>query len=234
MGDGVSDELAPGEGGALTKFSRRRELAIAVAGYGIYLLVRRAVCTAEGRRRARRNGERILALERRLGLALEAPVQRWFLRRPRLVHALNAGYAAFNVTLTVGWLWRLFMRSDDGYYALRRAAVIAYLAPQPIFLLFPAEPPRRLDGFVDTVSDLGPVSLDSPLLVRFYNPVAAMPSLHCAFAVVTAGSMAERSNPLSRAYPPLVALAVVATGNHYLLDVVGGAALGLVARRLAG
>jgi len=215
------------------RFSRKRELAIFVGGYGAYLLVRRAVFTPEGRRRARRNGERILALERRLGLAVEEPVQRRLLRRPRLVHALNVGYAAFNVTLTAGWLWRLFQRGDSGYHPLRRACVISYLAPQPVFLLFPTEPPRRLDGFVDTIAHLSRIDIESPGLVRFYNPVAAMPSLHCAFAVVTAASMAERSNPLSLAYPPLVALAVVATGNHYVLDVVGGFALGLAARKLS-
>jgi membrane-associated phospholipid phosphatase len=129
----------------------------------------------------------------------------------------------------------MFHRHDRGYHALRRACVISYLAPQPIFLLFPTEPPRRLDGegFIDTIAHLANIDIESPLLVRFYNPVAAMPSLHCAFAVVTAASLAERKSPLSLAYPPVVALAVVATGNHYVLDVVGGLALGLLARRLS-
>jgi PAP2 superfamily protein len=216
------------------RFSTSWELAIGVVAYGLYLLVGRAVRTPEGRRRARRNGERILALERRLGIAVEAALQQRLLRRPRLVHALNAGYVAFNVTITAGWLWRMFTRRDVDYHALRRACVISYVAPQPVLLLFPTEPPRRLDGFVDTIAHLARIDIESPRLVRLYNPVAAMPSMHCAFAVVTAASMADRRHPLSTVYPPFVALVVVATGNHYVLDVVAGVALGLAARRLSG
>ena len=72
----------------------------------------------------------------------------------------------------------------------------------------------------------------------FYNPVAAMPSLHVAFAVVTGGEIAERSGSVvvrtaARAYAPLVATVVAGTGNHYVLDAVAGAALGAAARRLS-
>jgi hypothetical protein len=80
--------------------------------------------------------------------------------------------------------------------------------------------------------------LEHPLLVRFYNPVAAMPSLHVAFAVVTGAAIAERTDSravkaAAYAYPPLVSLVVAATGNHYVLDAVGGAALGAAARSVA-
>ena len=71
--------------------------------------------------------------------------------------------------------------------------------------------------------------------MRLYNPVAAMPSHHVAFAMVTGLGMARHArNPLMRAfgivYPAAVSLVVVATGNHYTLDVIAGAALGVVAR----
>ena len=36
-----------------------------------------------------------------------------------------------------------------------------------------------------------------------------------------------------RGYAPLVAVVVVATGNHFVVDVAAGAALGVLARRLA-
>jgi membrane-associated phospholipid phosphatase len=106
-----------------------------------------------------------------------------------------------------------------------------------MFLLFPTAPPRALDGFVDTLSEVSGVDLEHPLLVRFYNPVAAMPSLHVAFATVTGAAIAQQvESPVARAaahaYAPLVAVVVAGTGNHYVLDSVAGAALGTAVRRL--
>lgn len=219
--------------------SVRRELSIGLLVYAVYLLVRKLVLDRHGRARAVRNAERVVVLEERLGLHVEPAVQRFLLRFPRTLQVLNVGYGVFNVGLTVGWLVLLHRRGDPGYGRLRRACVLAHLGAQPVFFLLPTAPPRALDGFVDTLADLSGIDLEHPFLVRFYNPVAAMPSLHLAFAVVTAGAMAERaSSPVAKAaayaYPPLVAVVVAGTGNHYVLDAVAGAALGAGARRFAG
>ena len=220
-------------------FSLRREVTLALVVYGLYLLVRTLVLRGSGRARARRNAERIVAVEERLGLDVESALQRAVLRFPRTVHGLNVGYVAFNVTLTLGWLLLLYRRRDPAYHGLRRACQGAYVAAQPIFLLYPTEPPRALEGFVDTVSEVSGFDLEHPVLVRLYNPVAAMPSLHVAFAVLTAAAIAERTESrvvrgAAYAYPPLVSFIVAVTGNHYVLDAVAGAALGLGARRALG
>jgi len=104
----------------------------------------------------------------------------------------------------------------------------------PIFLVLPTRPPRNRDDQVDTLLDRG-IDLEHRMLVKLYNPIAAMPSHHVAFAVVTGFGMARFAlHPLMRAvgvvYPAAVATVVVATGNHYTLDVIAGAALGVVAR----
>ena len=220
-------------------FSLRREVTLGLAVYGLYLLVRALVLRSDGRARARRNAERIVAVEKGLGIGVEPALQRAVLRFPRTVHGLNVGYAAFNVTLTVGWLLLLYRRRDPAYHDLRRACQGAYVAAQPIFLLFPTEPPRALEGFVDTMSEVSGFDLEHPVLVRLYNPVAAMPSLHVAFAVLTGAAIAERAESrvvksAAYVYPPLVAFIVAATGNHYVLDAVAGAALGFAARRALG
>jgi hypothetical protein len=216
--------------------SGRREVAIGLASYALYLAVRHAVMTERGRARAKRNARLLFDLERRLGIAIEPRMQALALRAPRLVDALNAGYAAGNVMLTVGWLIRLFLRDDAGFRGERRAAVAAFTGALPVFLVFPTAPPRTQDGFVDTLADRG-IDLDHPWLVRLYNPIAAMPSHHVAFAVVTGSALAERAaGPLRRAlwrgYAPAVAAVVVATGNHFVADVAAGAALGRAARSL--
>lgn len=217
-------------------FSVRREVSLALAVYGLYLFVRALVLRGEGRARARKNAERIVAAQERLGIDVEPALQRAVLRFPRTVHGLNVGYAAFNVTLTVGWLVLLYRRRDPAYHELRRACLGAYVTAQPIFLLFPTEPPRALEGFVDTMSEVSGFDLEHPVLVQLYNPVAAMPSLHVAFAVITGAAIAQRSESrvvkgAAYSYPALVSLIVLATGNHYVLDAVAGAALGLGSRR---
>jgi hypothetical protein len=213
-------------------------VALGLGVYALYLLVRWLVLRADGRERARRNAERVVALEERTGLHVEPAVQDAMLRFPRLVHGLNVGYAVFNVSLTVGWLVLLYRRRDPDFQRLRRACVLAHVGAQPVFLLFPTAPPRILEGFVDTLSEVSGFDLEHPFLVRFYNPVAALPSLHVAFATVTGAAIAERAGSpavrvAARAYSPLVSLVVAGTGNHYVLDCVAGAALGAVARRLA-
>jgi PAP2 superfamily len=222
----------------MRRFSVRREVTFGLGVYALYLLVSRLVLGRRGRERAIENAARVVALEERLGLKVEPAVQRALLRYPKVVHGLNVGYGLFNVTLTVGWLVLLFGRRDESYHRFRRACLLAHVGAQPVFFLFPTAPPRVLDGFVDTLSEVSGLDLEHPLIVRFYNPVAAMPSLHVAFAVVTGAEIAERSGSAlvrvaAHAYAPLVATVVAGTGNHYVLDAVGGAALGVAARRLA-
>jgi hypothetical protein len=217
--------------------SARREIAIGLGAYGSYLLVRRAVWNDRGRARAAVNARRIVDVERALHLDIEAGVQRAALRVPGLVHGLNAGYAAGNVALSVGWLLRLYRRHDLGFVTERRAALITFGGALPFFALFPTAPPRTLDGFVDTLGGHG-TGLDHPMLVRLYNPIAAMPSHHVGFAVVTGIGLARRATThASRvgwlAYPGVVAVVVIATANHFVADVIGGAVIGAVARRVA-
>jgi membrane-associated phospholipid phosphatase len=179
-----------------------------------------------------------VAAERRLGIYVEPGLQRVLLPRTRLIAALNVAYAVANVGLTVGWLGRLFFRRRPDFHRLRRAAVLTTIGAQPVFLLFPTAPPRTLEDFIDTIAEVSGFDLDSGLVAKLYDPIAAMPSIHVAYAVITATGIAQTSrSPLARglapAYPPLVALTVLATANHYLLDVLAGAMLGAAGLRLA-
>ena len=220
------------------RFSGRREVAIGLGIYGVYLTVRHLVVNADGQRRAAENAQRIVALERRLGIHVEPEVQAILLPRRRVVAVLNVAYVTLNVGLTVGWLMRLFRRRDPAYHRLRRAAALATLGAQPVFLLFPTAPPRTLDHFVDTIADVTGVDLDKGVVARLYDPIAAMPSIHITYAVVTAAGIVQTSrSPLAKvlapAYPPAVAFVIFATANHYVLDALAGAALGLAGLRLA-
>jgi len=221
------------------RFNGRREVTIGLGVYAAYLLVRQVKLRTQGRAKAERNAERVVALERRLGIHVEPLLQGFLLPRRRLLAVLNVAYVTLNVVLTVGWLMLLFRRRDPAFHRYRRAAALATLGSQPVFLFFPVAPPRSLDHMTDTLREVSGFDIDRGLVAEVYDPLAALPSIHLAFAVVTAAGLAEaaRTPWIRRAapgYPPAVAGIVFVTGNHYVLDAVAGWALGRFALRLSG
>jgi membrane-associated phospholipid phosphatase len=82
-------------------------------------------------------------------------------------------------------------------------------------------------GFIDTVSQQPAVALTGRSTI-FYSPLAAVPSLHAGFAAAVGLTLTLRrrwTKMLATLWPPLVALSVIATGNHYLLDIATGLAV---------
>jgi membrane-associated phospholipid phosphatase len=101
-------------------------------------------------------------------------------------------------------------------------------------------PPRLAGiGIADTVSGQAAIALTGHSTI-FYNPFAAVPSLHVGFAfaigVAAAAALhAPWAKALALAWGPLVTLSVVATGNHYVFDIAAGllvTAVGFAAGRL--
>jgi hypothetical protein len=214
------------------------EIVAGLGVYAAYLLARRLVDTDAGRARAQRNAERVVAAEQRLGVHVEPAFQRVLEPHRRLCHALNAGYVSLNVLLTIGLPIALYRRRDPRFPWLRRAVSLSILGATPVFVAFPCDPPRKLDGFRDTIKEVSGVDLDSGLVARLYNPIAAFPSIHMAFAVCTAAGLRSLTDdPVARAaaaaYPPAVAFTIFATGNHYVLDALAGSALGAAAVRVS-
>ncbi len=85
-----------------------------------------------------------------------------------------------------------------------------------------------LDGFTDVVASTHAIgSWHDGALASQANQLAAMPSLHiawavwCAFAIWLATPRAW-IRTIGILYPFLTAFAVLATGNHFVLDIVGG------------
>ena len=84
-------------------------------------------------------------------------------------------------------------------------------------------------GFVDTINDFSNVNHDSALAKIFINPYAAVPSMHCAFAMMI-GATGFRvcrhwcSKAFWAAWPLLVAWVTIVTANHYWVDAVAGLA----------
>ena len=99
-----------------------------------------------------------------------------------------------------------------------------------VFWLYPVAPPRMLKGFTDVVASTHAFGgWHTGALASQANQLAAMPSLHIAWAVWCTLALWQISKrPWVRCmavlYPCVTAVAVLATGNHFLLDIAGGLA----------
>ena len=131
------------------------------------------------------------------------------------------------VTLVLlGWLW--WARADI-YRPLRNTLLLTNVIAFAVFWLYPVAPPRMLGGFTDVVSSTHAFgSWHTGSLASHANEFAAMPSLHiawaawCTFAVWQATPGASGLRTLAVIYPCVTTFAVIATGNHFVLDVLAG------------
>jgi hypothetical protein len=174
------------------------------------------------------NARGILHVERVLHIDPERSLDRWLASHHTLAAVLANYYdnAHFVVTLGVlGWLW---WRRPDLYRPLRNSLVLVNVIAFVVFWRFPVAPPRMLHGFTDVVASTHAFgSWHSGALASAANQLAAMPSLHMAWAgwctlALWRGSRRRLVRVLAAVYPLITALAVLATGNHFVLDVVGG------------
>jgi hypothetical protein len=121
----------------------------------------------------------------------------------------------------------LFVLRRDRYRLLRNAMFVSGAIGFLFFALFPVAPPRLLDlGLVDTVTQQSHSyrALQPPGLTNQY---AAFPSLHAGWNVLlgivlfgTTTQLAVRTFAVLS--PVAMVIAVIATANHFVLDVAGG------------
>src|SRR5918997_1081565 len=125
-------------------------------------------------------------------------------------------------------LWILHRKARPVYFRLRNTVLATWLLSIPVYGLFPVAPPRLADvGMVDTISSQTGFAMDSSLTTSFYNGHAAVPSLHVGFAFAVGIALASATSNrwlkvAGHLWGPIVALAVVATGNHYVFDIAAG------------
>lgn len=178
----------------------------------------------------------VMNLERRLDLFHEMAVQSWLLAVPAVIRLLNYVYAYTHMAgLVIFGVW-LFLRHADQYRKYRNIFLGVLGSGLLIYILFPLAPPRFFpySGFVDTLSLFSGINYDQPSVAAFYNPFAAMPSLHVAFALFCGIGVIQLGRSVAHwllgvCYPLLMVAAVVGTGNHYILDALAGATLTVLA-----
>jgi hypothetical protein len=215
---------------ALTSTFRRLhpELAFFLAAYLLYIGARWVF--AGDPAVARDHAAWIVGLERSLGVAFEAGVQR-ALDAPALAWLLSTIYMAAQLVVLPGALFALYRWARPVYERLRTTVIATWMIAVPIHGLWPVAPPRLSGmGIADTVSThLVALSGHSTI---FYNAYAAVPSLHVGFAFAIGIALAVALRPrwakaLALLWGPLVTLAVIATGNHFVFDAAAGLAVTL-------
>ncbi|MEU2350938.1 phosphatase PAP2 family protein [Modestobacter sp. NPDC049651] len=217
-----------------------RELVIGLATFAVYSWVQ-ALGGAARHARAERNARELFDLERTLHLDVERTLNTWLAPHRTLTVLANYEYAltyVLSAFLLLGWVW---WRRPDVYRWARTSFVWLNLLGCLGFALYPLMPPRLLPGagFVDTVLQHRTVGSWGSPLVEHANTVAAMPSLHVAWAlwvsvVLALISGGARTQLVSAVHVAVTVLVVLATANHWVLDVAGGAAAVALAIRLAG
>jgi hypothetical protein len=217
------------------------EVVLVLALYGCYDatrgLRRGSASTAD------HNGWLLLHWESAAHLAPEHVLNHLLGQVPALAVLAAYFYATLHFVVTPGVLVWLYRRHPVNYRQARTVLAVATTASLVGFWLFPVAPPRLLpgSGIRDTLADVhqwgwwsGQTSAPRGL-GSLANEFAAMPSLHVAWALWAGWLIARHARHrivrvAGGAYPILTALVVMSTGNHYLLDVLAGAAvLGLAA-----
>jgi membrane-associated phospholipid phosphatase len=138
--------------------------------------------------------------------------------------------------VTAGWLWS---RSRAAWALFATRFFMLCFAGALTFAIIPAAPPWAAS---QTFHKLGPVTrladhgwsalhLEEPEVLLqqgrdLANPYAAIPSLHAGWAVLVVIALwpfvRRRTRWLLAAYPVLMAVTLVYTGEHYVADIIVG------------
>ncbi|MDG2428154.1 MAG: phosphatase PAP2 family protein [Acidimicrobiales bacterium] len=218
------------------------EVLLVLSFYAVYSTVRNLFGSESvSATRALANAEKIISLEKSIGMYHELEIQHAFLDYRWFIQFWNLFYGTFHFAVTVFalvWIYRRFPQR----YPLHRSTFLCTTGLALVgFGLFPLMPPRLLSScgefgaclaslhpYVDTVTDIGGLwSFDSGTMQSVSNQYAAMPSLHFAWAAWCAVAIwstvrNKAVRVLVAIYPVATLFAVIITGNHFWLDAAGG------------
>jgi len=174
----------------------------------------------------------VVSIERGLGIDREAAWQAWALRSATVVRVANFVYfwLDFPLIMAVGLV--LYGRRRRQYTFTRDAILFSGGVALISYNLFPVAQPRLLpeSGLLDTLQHFNNLSYQAQSTQFFVNPYAAMPSLHVGWALLLALGvvLAFPGNRIIVALAVIHPLAqwasTVLTGNHYIVDGLGGLA----------
>jgi PAP2 superfamily protein len=216
-----------------------RELGLIAAGYVIYTLAR--LLADKDQLAAMGHAAAMVPVEKAFGIAWE-PAWNALLAAHQLPSVIASyWYATLHYLVTPIVLLLLWKYRPESYSRARTALVVATGLALAVYISFPVAPPRLMGGgYIDVLADTSHwgwwgADASAPRgLGGSTNELAAMPSMHVGWAVWSAWGIglllkSNRLRWLAWLYPIGTSIVVVATGNHWTLDVLGGAALVVLA-----
>jgi PAP2 superfamily. len=175
------------------------------------------------------NGKHLLAAESWMHLEVEPALNQALSQHHGLELLSSWYYQLMHLSVTLVVLLWIYWRHPIAYRSARNALVGINAVALIVFWVFPVAPPRLIPGagFIDSTVVTNVAEKATTVSPDLY---AAMPSLHAAWAtwvalqvlLVTSHRWGRR---LAVAHAVLTFVAVMATANHYLLDVAAGAVL---------
>jgi membrane-associated phospholipid phosphatase len=180
-------------------------------------------------RAAFENARGIIDLERQATGLWELSLQSWAQSSHSIAVTMQWTYWLSQFAVVgIALLW-VYLRRHESFTRFRNVLMLANVIGLVGYVLLPTAPPRMLPefGFVDTLAVLGSPNHGSSFVQLASNPYAAMPSLHSADALIVGIALAAfvRSPILKLlwlAWPVWVWISVMATGNHFWLDIAAG------------
>ncbi|MCX4761620.1 phosphatase PAP2 family protein [Streptomyces sp. NBC_01275] len=220
----------------LTRPNLLLELLLIRVTYAAYQQVRLAATggtNSGGRARAEAHGRQILDIERFLHIDIEHWANHAVVKVEWLRDFFDFYYESFHFVVPLSVLAILYWRRPVDYRWARSTLGFATLLALVGFWLYPLAPPRLLPGLgvIDTVHGVQDFSKpDYGTLTALTNQYAAMPSLHFGWSlwcglVIAIVAPKWWMKALGLLHPLFTVSAIVATGNHWVLDAAGGAAV---------
>jgi hypothetical protein len=217
-----------------------RQVALFAFAYYAYRIVRGQVDDPSGTAVAFQHARELISVERALHLFIEPSVQTWALAKPAIGDVASWIYINAQTSVTLGALAYLYLAHNRSFYFVRNMFMVAMALALVGYIVFPTAPPRFFPewGFIDSVSDFTGISHDSVAVNALFNPYAAVPSMHVAFALMVGVPLSRLVKHrflrvFWRLYPLLVTFVIVVTANHFIADAVLGAVTAAIAASTA-
>jgi hypothetical protein len=207
-----------------------RQVVLFVGAYQLYRVTRGLVNNPEAATTAFSNARHLIGVEQALNIFVEPSLQTFAAGQQWLLDSASWMYINAQTSITLGALAWIYLFRNESFYFVRNMFLVAFGVALIGYAVFPTAPPRFFPewGFFDAVSDFTGVGQDSVTINELFNPYAAVPSMHVAFALMISVPLARlvrwrALKILWCLYPPLVVFVIVVTANHFIADAVLGA-----------
>ena len=217
-----------------------REFIVAAATYLIYMFARKVILT-DVVPVATDNAHKVVEFEQKLHFFWEPGWQGWAIENAHwLVVTMNWAYIMTFFPVIALTAIVFYLRDRPRYVFYRNVILTSFVVALLAFIFYPLAPPRMLGpefGLIDAIAEYGPVIYGGREMAFFYNAYAAMPSLHFGWTILFGILFWNTRGPIwvtlwlklwGISYPILTFFAITLTGNHYIMDAIGGAVVALL------